>query len=160
MVSCFQSMKHKLVQYADYRAGLSLVGQQSKCASSLCDTPSSSHLSLHYLPSCGSGTTFCKSLMTGVWSSVNTLIIRWVIICCCLPIGIAISVRLTLGQKSKSQALTNDVAFTLRHCLRRFGDNRAVNQAEKGCSRICFVKFKGMKMLAECWFQEKFGQEA
>ena len=54
-----------------------------------------------------------------------------------------------LCQKSKSQALTNDMAFTLRHCLGRFGDNRAVNQAKKGCSRICFAKLKRMKMLAD-----------
>ena len=39
-----------------------------------------------------------------------------------------ISARLTLGQKSKSQVLTSNMAFTLRCCLWHFGDNHTVNQ--------------------------------
>ena len=135
---------------------LSIVRQQSKCASSLCVThhhkhsvwhitpPTNPHLSLHYLPSGGSATTFSKSLMAWVCSSHH---LGWVI-----SVSKSASPSLTnwhscLAKRSKSLPLTNDLAFALRHCLGGFGDNCAVNQAKKGCSRISFVK--RMKTLAD-----------
>ena len=67
----WSSQKHTLIAGAWFGAGAVYQGSANRAiAHLLCPvvTPPSHHLSLHYLPSWGSVTTFCQFFMSGVWS--------------------------------------------------------------------------------------------